>query len=119
MARILVIEDDELLRKVLVKTLTQAGHSVVQAADGAQGLDMFQANPIDLVITDLIMPVREGVETIMALKRKIPELPVIAMSGGVSNAQLYLDIASKVGADKILPKPFTSDQLLGAIAEVL
>jgi CheY-like chemotaxis protein len=119
MARILIIDDDDLLRNVLVKTLTQAGHSVVEAADGAQGMNVFHASSVDLVITDLVMPVQEGVETIMALKRERPDLPVIAMSGGVSNAPLYLDIASKVGANTILPKPFTPQQLDDAISEVL
>jgi CheY-like chemotaxis protein len=119
MARVLLIDDDDLLRRVLVKTLTHAGHSVIEAADGAQGMDVFHAASVDVVVTDLVMPVQEGVETIMALKRERPELPVIAMSGGVSNALLYLDIASKIGADKILPKPFTPQQLNNAISEVL
>lgn len=119
MARILVIDDDDMLRKVLVRALTQAGHSVVEAADGAQGMHAFHSADVDLVITDLVMPVQEGVETILALRRERPDLPVIAMSGGVSNAMLYLDIASKVGANKVLPKPFTSQQLADAIAEVL
>jgi CheY-like chemotaxis protein len=119
MARILIIDDDDLLRNVLAKTLTHAGHSVVEAADGAQGMDVFHAASVDLVITDLVMPVQEGVETIIALKQERPDLPVIAMSGGVSNAMLYLEIASKVGANKILPKPFTPKELNDAIAEVL
>lgn len=119
MASILIIDDDDLLRKLLADTLQRAGHSVVQAGDGAQGLDMFRATSIDLVLTDLIMPVQEGVETILQLRQEAPDLPIIAMSGGVSHAPLYLEIAGKIGARRVLPKPFTPRELVVAVEEVL
>ncbi|MDO8544899.1 MAG: response regulator [Opitutaceae bacterium] len=119
MACILLIDDDDLLRNVLSKALTHAGHTVLQAEDGAQGLDIFRATNVDLVLTDLIMPVREGVETIMTLKRERPNLPIIAMSGDASNSALYLSIAAKIGAKHILPKPFTPQELLQVIDGVL
>lgn len=119
MARILLIDDDDMLRNVVAKSLTHAGHSVIQAADGQQGVDIARVTPLDVVITDLVMPVQEGVETILVLKRERPRLPVIAISGGVSNAELYLEIASKIGAKRILPKPFTPQELLRQIDEVL
>lgn len=119
MATILIIDDDDLLRNVLAKALGYAGHTVVQAADGAQGLDLFRATPVDLVLTDLVMPVQEGVETILQLRRDSPDMPIIAMSGGVSNSKLYLEIAAKVGAKRILAKPFTPKELIVVIDEVL
>lgn len=119
MASILLIDDDDMLRKLLADTLARAGHNVVQAGDGAQGMDLFRATPIDLVVTDLIMPVQEGVETILQLRHEAPHLPIIAMSGGVSNAPLYLEIATKVGAQCVLPKPFTPRELIAAVDELL
>lgn len=119
MASILIIDDDDLLRNVLSKALAHAGHTVLQAADGAQGLDLFHAAPVDLVLTDLIMPVQEGVETILRLRQDAPQVPIIAMSGGVTNAKLYLDIAARIGARRILAKPFTPRELLVVIDEVL
>lgn len=119
MAQILLIDDDDLLRSVLAKALGHAGHTVIQAADGQQGVELARATSLDLVITDLIMPVQEGVETIMVLRRERPTLPVIAISGGLSNSKLYLEIAAKVGARRVLPKPFTPQELTAAIDEVL
>lgn len=119
MARILLIDDDELLRDVLAKSLHHAGHTVIQASDGQQGVDLFHATEIDIVITDLVMPVQEGVETIIKLRRENPNLPIIAISGGVTNSRTYLDMAGKLGAKRILAKPFTPKELLQAISEVL
>jgi DNA-binding response OmpR family regulator len=119
MAQILLIDDDDLLRGVLAKALGHAGHKVIQAIDGQQGVELARAASIDLVITDLLMPVQEGVETIITLRRERPNLPIIAMSGGVSNSTLYLEIAAKVGAKRILAKPFTPQELTVTIDEVL
>ncbi len=119
MPYILLIDDDELLRGVLAKALDHAGHQVIQAADGQQGVELARATPVDLVITDLIMPVQEGVETIVKLRRERPDLPIIAISGGVTNSKIYLEIASRIGAKRILAKPFTPQELLAVIAEVL
>lgn len=119
MARILIIDDDDLLRGVLAKALTHSGHEVIQAADGQQGVDLFFATTVDLVITDLIMPVQEGVETILRLRTQNPKIPIIAISGGVTNSKIYLEIAGKIGAKRILAKPFTPQELVKAIGEVL
>jgi CheY-like chemotaxis protein len=119
MALILLIDDDDMLRSVLAKALGHAGHTVIQAIDGQQGVELARAAQVDLVITDLLMPVQEGVETIIALKKERPGLPIIAMSGGVSNSPLYLEIANKVGAKRILPKPFTPKELTTLITQVL
>ena len=119
MAKILLIDDDELLRRVLSKSLEHAGHTIIQAADGQQGIDLARATGVELVITDLVMPVREGVETILQLRRERPSLPIIAISGDHSNSKLYLEIAAKIGAKRILPKPFTPSELLKLVDTVL
>jgi two-component system, chemotaxis family, chemotaxis protein CheY len=119
MAQILIIDDDDLLRGVLAKALGHAGHNVIQATDGQQGVEVFRATTVDLVITDLIMPVQEGVETIIILRRERPALPIIAMSGGLPNSKVYLDIASKIGAKRILDKPFSPSELLLMVEDVL
>ncbi len=119
MARILIIEDDDLLRDVLANALELAGHTVVQAPDGQRGVELFRATSADLVLTDIVMPVQEGVETIMQLRRLRADLPIIAMSGGVPNSKLYLSIAGGMGAKTILPKPFTPQQLIDVVARIL
>ena len=119
MARILLIDDDALLRGVLAKSLGYAGHEVVQASDGQQGVELFRATPVDLVITDLIMPVQEGVETIVQIRRENPVMPIIAISGGLTHSSLYLKMAEKIGARRVLGKPFTPQELIQAVAEVL
>lgn len=119
MARILLIDDDDALRTVMAKAIVHGGHQVIEATDGKQGVELFHATEVDLVITDLIMPVQEGVETILQLRRARPELPIIAISGGVSNSKLYLDIAAKIGARHILAKPFGMSDMLAAINAAL
>ena len=119
MADILLIEDDDLLRGVLAKTLAHAGHEVIEARDGRQGLELSRVARVNLVITDLIMPGQEGLETIMALRREQPKMPVIAISGGANHTKLYLDIAAKIGARRVLQKPFTPQRLMEVVAEVL
>lgn len=119
MARILLIDDDSALRGVIAKGLEHSGHSVIQAEDGQQGVELARVTSLDLVITDLVMPVQEGVETIVMLRRECPALPIIAISGGGGNASLYLEIAEKVGAKRVLSKPFTTKELLGVIAAVI
>jgi CheY-like chemotaxis protein len=119
MARLLVIDDDDLLRAVLVKALVKGGHEVIDAADGLRGVQLSRVNAIDLVVTDLIMPVQEGVETIVTLRQEQPDLPIIAMSGGLPNSGLYLNIAGRVGAQRVLAKPFKPADLLAAVDDVL
>lgn len=119
MARILIIEDDELLRGVLASALEHAGHTVTQAGNGQEGVDLYRVTPVDLVLTDIVMPIQEGVETIMALRRLRRDLPIVAMSGGVANSKVYLNIAGRIGAKRILAKPFTPQQLIEVVQAVL
>ena len=119
MARILLIDDDGPLRTVLAEALTAAGQEVFQAEDGRQGVEVFRAALPDVVVTDLIMPGKEGIETIAELRKDFPDLPIIAISGGAPNSKLYLDLAQRLGARRVIAKPFYVQELLRAIEEVL
>ncbi len=120
MARILIIDDEAELRAMLRRMLERAGHEVTEAANGAQGIRLYEQDAPDLIITDIIMPEREGVETIIALRRADPELPIIAISGGGRLAATdFLSMAKKLGARHTLSKPFGHDQLLEAVSECL
>ncbi|TAL04367.1 MAG: response regulator [Rhodospirillaceae bacterium] len=120
MAKILVIDDEALLAKSLSIILAKAGHTVVTAENGKLGLEAFAREQPDLVITDIIMPVMEGIEAIQALRSQAPHLPIIAVSGGGRTKNLeFLRIAEKLGANAALPKPFTKEQLLTIVGNCL
>ena len=120
MARILLIEDDEPVREAVRLTLTAMGHCVHDASNGKAGLILFEQEPPELVVTDLVMPEMEGMETIRALKRADPSVKIIAMSGGgINGAEAYLSLAKKLGAEVILAKPFSRGMLVAAINEAL
>jgi CheY-like chemotaxis protein len=120
MPKLLLIDDDDLFRSMLCATLEEIGHTVTEARNGNEGLKLYQDGVTDLVITDLIMPEKEGIETIMDLRKKFPGVKIIAMSGGGRvSAGDYLRIAKQMGAGKILAKPFSNDELSAAIAEML
>lgn len=120
MPSILLIEDDDLFRETIADALTEGGYTVTQAADGVQGVMLFRAAPADLVITDIVMPNKEGIATIEELRRDYPKLGIIAMSGGAAqNPVLYLKVAGLLGATRTLNKPFDLPTLLTAVGEVL
>jgi CheY-like chemotaxis protein len=118
MAKVLLIDDDAIFRSVLAATLEKAGHVVTEASDGRQGIAQFRADPAELVITDLVMPEKEGIETIMALRRDYPQVKVIAMSGAMHSGT-YLRLAGELGAERTLGKPFAPEELLDAVDTVL
>ena len=116
MTRILIIDDDIQILKMLRKTLEREGHEVIDAADGNKGLRLYREDPTDLVITDIVMPEKEGIETIIDLRREFPEAKIIAMSGGGQiEAESYLSMAKRLGAQRTLTKPFQNEELLEAI----
>jgi DNA-binding response OmpR family regulator len=118
--KILVIDDDEALRSLLGQILQRAGHEVREAANGAIGLQEFRREPADLVITDLIMPEKEGLETILELRKQFPQLPLIAVSGGGRNGPSdYLAIAKRLGVRQTICKPFSRDEILQAVKAAL
>ena len=118
MGLILVIEDDSHIRSVIRQMLEQAGHNVMEARDGEEGFILFKKKNADLVITDIVRPKKEGIETIVDLKAEFPEVKIIAMSGGGRlGPETYLQIADGFGSDRILTKPFSRNELLEAIRE--
>ena len=120
MANILVIDDDNDFRTILCATLEDAGHAVNEAGDGLAGIRSFRDSPADIVLTDMIMPEREGIETILELKRDFPDVKIIAMSGGGRlETNSFLSFAGKFGACGTLEKPFSAAHLLSAIDKVL
>ncbi|PID78698.1 response regulator [bacterium DOLZORAL124_64_63] len=120
MAKILIIEDDVEVREYLESVLSRAGYQVLSAANGKAGVEVFAASPADLVITDIIMPEKDGIETIMDLRRRNPNLKVIAISGGGrAEPENYLHSAKLLGANKTMKKPFTNEEMLQAIRDLL
>lgn len=120
MSRILLIDDDDALRKMLRLTLTGMGHSVVEARNGREGVALDATQQPDLVLTDIIMPDKEGIETILEIRRQHPETRIIAMSGGGRvNARDYLVMARRFGARYVLEKPFSNGEMALAIESAL
>lgn len=120
MAKILVIEDDNSFRNVLVQMLSRAGYEVQQAGDGNQAVEVCSSFDPDLVLTDIIMPDKEGLETIQELLEMHPGLKIVAMSGGGKfGPDSYLPLAQKLGAKATLQKPFMREELINTIREVL
>jgi len=118
--RILIIDDDELMRTTLFRTLEAAGHEVVEATDGNEGLLAFENGGIELVITDIMMPEKEGLETIRELRRSDGEVKIVAISGGHRTGNLnYLGMAAVFGANGTLAKPFRREDLLAKIDAVM
>lgn len=120
MARILVIEDEDEVRAMLQRVLERAGYEVVVAPDGDEGIRLFSENPADLIITDIIMPKKGGMETILDLKSEYPDVKIVAMSGGGRlGPEPYLEIAEVFGAVRIFSKPFRIEELLLTIQRLL
>lgn len=116
---ILLIDDDDLVRDMLRTTLVEAGHEVIGAKNGDEGLTVLEGQPVQLVITDILMPEKEGVETIIEIRKKQPNLAIVAISGGGRSKNFSpLKIARRAGANFVLPKPFEPDDLLDLVAQV-
>ncbi|MEQ8194099.1 MAG: response regulator [Rhodospirillales bacterium] len=120
MAHILIIDDEEIARYTLREILESENHRVTEAADGVEAGKIFRRESFDLVITDIIMPDKEGLETIREFKQFRPETPIIAISGGGRfRTDAYLKFAEELGADHTLNKPFTDDDLLALVKTCL
>lgn len=119
MARILIIDDDAELRMTLRAIVEQAGYEVVEASNGQEGLQRYVVVPTDVVLLDILMPEREGLETISALRRLNPQVKIIAMSGGGQTGTMdFLHAAALMGAQRTLHKPFRQQELLDAVWEL-
>lgn len=118
MRSIVVIEDDAELRRMLQQLLAAAGYEVRTAEDGKQAGALYQTKAPDLVITDIYMPNKDGLEVIMDLRASFPQTKVIAISGQLTRKNM-LPVALTLGAVRTLPKPFEPDELLQTVKEVL
>lgn len=122
MARILVIDDDDNYRKALYRILKREGHEVQSAINGSEGIDLYRKNPTDLVITDILMPGKDGVATIQELQKNFPEVKIIAISGGgmVNTGEGYLGAAKFITHIRhVLTKPFSNEDLLRMVKELV
>ena len=115
--RVLVVDDDPAVRDVVTSMLETAGYEVTKAGDGRQALAVLSRIPIDVVITDLVMPEQEGIETIKLIRRDYPQARVIAMSGAFGGD--YLRIAGYLGAHGTLAKPLQLATVLKVVAEAM
>lgn len=120
MAKILIIDDDSGVREVMARALSRDGHEVATAADGNEGLSVARREPPDLVITDIFMPEREGLDTIMELRRWRPDLRIMAISGGGHFASGdYLRVARDMGATVTMSKPIDMRTLSETVSSLL
>ena len=121
MARVLVIDDVEAIRQAMAIVLENEGHEVVQASDGLDGIRRLREGPVDLLITDVLMPGADGIEVIKAVRQDAPQLKVIAMSGGGNQlpAGFSLKMAQAFGARAVLYKPFENAELIEMVRSVL
>lgn len=120
MALVLVIDDEGGMRTLVRRILEGAGHAVLEAENGKAGHRLFAQHSPDLVVTDILMPEKEGIETIRDLRKGHPAVRILAISGGGSTGQMnYLRMAQALGADAVLPKPFRSAALLETVERML
>ena len=115
--RVLVADDEPQVRRYLAAVLKQAGYDVWEAEDGRKAVQLALSERVDLVVTDLVMPNQEGLETIQMLRRQAPVVAIVAISG--ASHPEYLEVARKLGADVSLAKPMTAPELLGAVSQAL
>ncbi|MBI9076471.1 MAG: response regulator [Desulfatibacillum sp.] len=120
MHNILIIDDEKEICTVFQMTLERAGYSVRSALDGDEGIRLFKENPAELLIVDIIMPEKDGIETIVEIRRAFPGVKIVAVSGGgrISSDE-YLKMAKTLGANITLEKPVTRDVLLKAVKDLL
>ena len=120
MHTILLVDDDKEFRASIHRRLQLAGHNVLEACDGDEAIALLSRTSVDVVVTDVLMPRRDGLQTIQEIRTRWPALKIIAISGGgFLNAELYLDLSVKLGATLALEKPFSCDELLTAMKGVL
>ena len=123
MTRVLLIDDDATVRSALREMLLCSNYEVIETADGSNALSLYEKNEIDIIITDLVMPHKDGLQTILELKELHPQVKIIAMSAGMPDAnysaKVLLPLAKGAGACSLLNKPCTLDELLETLSVAL
>src|ERR1700761_919171 len=120
MASILVMDDDPQIRRMVVKALATQNHTIREAENGIEGLELLREQGADLVVSDIFMPKKEGIETILEIRRIAPNTKIIAISGGgFSGRGGYLAMAEKLGADRVMQKPLRLSEFLSVVTDLL
>ncbi|MCP4548167.1 MAG: response regulator [bacterium] len=120
MPRIMIVDDDIMIRKMLRITFEDEGFDVEEAPDGEIAIKLFDQAPVDLIIMDLIMPHKDGIETICDIQYKHPSVKIIAISGGIRNSPgSFLTVAERIGACRSFKKPVDRQQLIAAVQDEL
>ncbi len=120
MANVLIIDDDDLMRSMLVQMIEREGLSAIGAENGEKGIELLDKNEFDLIVTDIVMPEKEGLETILYLKKNCPNIPIIAISGGAKiEPKLYLNVAQDFGVNYTFAKPINKKTFLTAVRDCL
>jgi CheY-like chemotaxis protein len=114
---VLIVDDDPHILRLLRKALSKAGYDVAEACDGRSAMNRVRQSEVDVMVTDLVMPGQEGVETITQLRREFPQVKIVAMSGAANGR--YLRICELLGANAVLQKPFPPKTLVEAIENLL
>lgn len=119
-ARILIIDDEPSALDLLRRIFEAEGYQVVLAANGLEGVELFRQNPCDLVITDIVMPGKDGLQTILDLREEYPDLPFVAISGGGAiSKERYLTVAGYLDRVVTLAKPFAIEAIVAAVERLL
>ena len=120
MAAIIIVDDDPTVRAIAVEFLRDGDHAIVEAADGHEALRILQAAPIDLMVLDMLMPRKDGLETLMEARQLHPDVRILAISsGGSMDANYLLAVARTLGADAVLSKPLTAARFRQAVDALL
>ncbi|MBF0461345.1 MAG: response regulator [Magnetococcales bacterium] len=121
MAHILVVDDDQIIRKFLAEILRQDGHTIIEAENGQMGLEKIKTNPVDLIITDIFMPEMDGIDLLVAIMRTYPGSKIIAISGGYKamDPQVTLGMAQLFGAVDIMTKPLHASVVIHKVGQAL
>jgi len=122
MARVLVVDDEDIVRALIRRILSMDGHEVLEAANGKLAMRLFRESSPDVVITDIIMPEKEGLETIMEMRQEDPDVKIIAISGGsylLGPGQNIVETAARMGAARVFTKPFDLKALSAAVRDLL
>ena len=120
MASVLVVDDEPEIRALLRQVLERDGHAVTEAENGRKAVRALRERTVDLVITDIIMPEQEGMETISEIRRLRPDVKIIAMSGGGRRLSMdFLPLAARLGADATIEKPFKPASIAAAVSDLL
>ncbi len=120
MAHILVIDDEEMIRYTVRTALEMESHNVKEAENGLRAMDILLENTFELIITDIIMPEKEGIQTILDIRGHLPDIPIIVITGGdPKRRMLYSKTATVLGANRILFKPFSDEKLIGLVNDCL